>query len=326
MKEPIIIPFLFLLAFLCTAVVFAALDMMAVWGYTSAGTAFTLAFALRRLPASLLESIIPATITAIVITGLRMVRKPISRFLGLLLCLGASYLVMVNGMIWLKGASSTWARPTPQTAASYLKPGEIRRMNGSLITAREVAAGGASGVMVFTESRPAGSRMAVYPRASVVETGGKLSLALAGAGPAVLTDPAASVVESVFTPDALTASLLRDVSTLTSDFKALLADSLGDFFVASLSLLFLCTASLAILRVTRWPMINVVLLAVALRAVILFYHFLSTTVRPEVSKVIADPLVVRLFPSIILAIIGVIFLLVDILFIPADRYRQVEAL
>lgn len=325
MKEHIIIPFLFLLAFICAAVVFAALDMMAVWGFTAAGAPFTLAFALGRFPASLLESIVPATITAIVIAGLRMVRRPISRFLGLILCLGVSYLVMVNGMIWLRGASK-WARPSTQTAVSLLQPGEIRRMNGSFVVAHEVAAGGAAGVLLFTESRPAGSRMAVYPRAAVTQTGGKLSLTLAGGSPAVLTDPAAPVVESVFKADALTAALLRDVSTLTSDFKKLLEDSLGDFFIASLSLLFLCTASLAILRVTRWPMINVILLAVVLRAIILFYHFLSTTLRPEVAKVITDPLVVRLFPSIALGIIGVIFLLVDILFIPADRYRQVEAL
>ncbi len=325
MKEHIVIPFLFLLAFLCAAAVFSVLDMMAVWGSTAAGAPFTLAFALGRFPASLLESIVPATITGIIIAGLRMAKRPISRFLGLILCLGAGYLVMVNGMIWLRGASK-WARPSTQTAVSYLQPGEIRRMNGSFVVAQKVAAGGATGVLLFTENRPAGSRMAVYPRAAVTETGGKLSLSVSGSNPVVLTDPAAPVVESVFRADALTASLLRDVSTLTSDFKKLLEDSLGDFFIASLALLFLCTASLAILRITRWPMINVIILAVALRAVILFYHFLSTTLRPEVAKVITDPLVVRLFPSITLGVIGVIFLLVDILFIPADRYRQVEAL
>ena len=41
---------------------------------------------------------------------------------------------------------------------------------------------------------------------------------------------------------------------------------------------------------------------------------------------IADPLIARLAPSLALAGLGIVLLLVDILFVPADRWTQAEAM
>jgi len=126
----------------------------------------------------------------------------------------------------------------------------------------------------------------------------------------------------VFAPERFTGRLLRDVRTLTADFEGLLDGSLGQFFAACFSLLLLCAASLAFLRLTRWPLANLMLLVLAFRGYFLLYHFLASRIAPEVARVVKDPLLARLFPAGAMAAAGIILLLVDILFIPVDRLRQ----
>jgi hypothetical protein len=127
---------------------------------------------------------------------------------------------------------------------------------------------------------------------------------------------------SVFAPDVVSALFLRDIATLTNDFRRLLENALPEFFAASFALVFLCASSLALLRLTRWPLANIMLLMVAVRGYFLLYHVLATRLAPAVSGAVTDPLLVRLFPSASFIVLGIILLLVDILFIPANRWVE----
>jgi hypothetical protein len=153
-------------------------------------------------------------------------------------------------------------------------------------------------------------------------SGDTLTIDLQGAAPVRLTEKLQPAFGTLFTPDILTALFLRDIGVLTSDFERLLTQSIGEFFLACFALLFLCTASMTLLRITRWPLINVLLYIVAVRAYFLLYHLLSVNLAPETVKVIANPMIARMFPSVAFTVIGVVFLLIDILFVPADRSAQ----
>jgi hypothetical protein len=48
--------------------------------------------------------------------------------------------------------------------------------------------------------------------------------------------------------------------------------------------------------------------------------------RAELTSLVTDPAIASLAPSAALAVVGLAFLLIDILFVPADRWRQGEAL
>ena len=69
----------------------------------------------------------------------------------------------------------------------------------------------------------------------------------------------------MFAADRFTTLFLRDIHTMTADFQGLLQTSHAEFFAASFALLFLCTASLMLLRITRWPLVNLMLLGIAVR-------------------------------------------------------------
>ncbi len=319
MKESVTLAVLFLLAFICAALVFSLLDLCAAWGYSAGGRSFSLGYAIQRFPRSLFLVMIPSAVTALVMTGFRMARRPSSRFLGLAVCLGVSYIVLVNGMIWLRGLARE-TKPLPAVAGRYIQPRTFLRVGESTLYAGSVEGDSVRGVLLYNPASR--QRFSVYPQGSVTEAGGNLTVRLSGARQIELSHRASSAFSSLFAPDGFTALFLRDINALSVDFERIIPASLGEFFAACFSLLFLCTASMVILRVTRWPLINVLFLVTAIRGYFLLYHFLAVDLRPEVARAIADPLVIRLFPSAAFIFLGILFLLIDILFVPADRWKE----
>jgi hypothetical protein len=325
-KEPVVLPFIFLLVFIVALALFSALDLFATWGYSSAGVqAFSLGYAAQQFPRSALESLIPATMTALVISGLRAARKSMSRFLALAILLLASYVVLVNGMLLLKGFGSA-GRAAPVTARLYVHPRSFLRIGSSVINAQRVTDAAVNGALVYTIDTASGERFAVYPSGGATEKNGIFSIQFDGAKPAELSAALPPAAGRIFEPDPMTAFFLRDMGVLTADFRILLASSPAEFFIAAFALLFLSASSMAIMRFTRWPLLNALLLISAVRIYFLLYHFLSVTAGPEIAKGLADPHIARLFPSIAFIVLGVLFLMIDIIFIPANRHGEGEAL
>ncbi len=320
-KEPAKVPFLLLFILLCVLVVLSALDLLAAWGAVESGARrFTLGFVANRLPRSVFEVMIPSVILSLVLIGMRMARRPFSRFLGLLLCLAVSYAVLVNGMIWMRQLAAK-SRPAQASAAQYFPEGAFARVGEAMVGARSVEGDTLRGVVV-ARAGGAAPRLAAAARASASVTGPTVTVTLPGRAP--LSARPALARAAVFAPDRFTAFFLRDFGLITADFERLLASSLPEFFAACFALLFLCTASFVLLRLSRWPLLNVLLLVLAVRAYAALWHLLSVSAAPRVARLVTDPLLARMFPPAVMAALGVLLLLVDILFIPADRWKRLE--
>jgi hypothetical protein len=252
-----------------------------------------------------------------------MVRRPFSRLLGLLLCLAVSYACLVNGMIWLRLLART-SLPAQAAAADYFSPGSFTRVGGSLVAVQSSDGQGLRGVLVATPSAAAPrARLAVYPRAEVSLADSAVRLRLPGRAAALAGEPDLQRA-AVFAPDTFTRYFLRDIGVLVADLERLLAGSLPEFFAAGFALLFLCTASFVFLRLSRWPMLNVLLLLLAARAYALLWHFLSVSAAPRIALYVTDALLARMFPSAVMTLLAVVLLLADILFVPADRWKRME--
>lgn len=324
MKEPLKAPFILLFTLICTTVILTALNVLVTWGlYDSPTRAFGLPYVVSRAPRSMFEVLIPAVVLSIMLFGLRMARRPFSRFLGLVIALVVSYVVLVNGMILLRGVSAK-ARVAPVAARQYIQPSTLVRMDSWMLSASSISDDRMRGVLLFDTTKTA-DRFTVFPAATVSARAGSLTVTTAGGAPLTVSASPALAGTGVFAPDRFTGLFLRDMDTLRADFERLLAASVGQFFAACFALLFLCTASLALLRLTRWPLANVMLLAIAMRGYFSLYHLLATTLASRIASAVADPVIVRLFPSAALAALAVILLLIDILFIPADRWTREEA-
>ncbi len=320
MKEPLKLPFVFLLILICVTFVLAVLNVLATWGmYDSALRAFSLRYAVQRLPRSLFDVTIPSVVLSIVLLGFRMVRKPFSRFLGLLIVLVAGYVVLVNGMIWFRTLSAS-VPPLQETSRQYIEPSTLTRFGGRLIAVRSIDNAGFRDLLVFDATRSQ-DRFTLYPSGKVVTRNGTVTLSATGKQ-MTLTGTPELATTALFAPDRFTAAFLGDLHSLTVDFERLMSGLPGVFFIACFSLIFLCTTSLVLLRITKWPLVNIMLLVIAVRGYFSLYHLFAVTLAPRVAGIIADPLAARMAPSAVFAAIAVLLLLIDIIFIPADRWKN----
>ena len=326
MQEPARLPFVFLLVFLCSLVVLASLQLFAVWGLGDWPVrSFTLELAAARLPRTLFEVMLPAVLLSVVLLGFRMARRPISRLLGFLIVLGAGCVVLVTGLAVSHRAEAVVRRgaTVPAAAAQVLPPGSFTAVGTRYVAPTEVKGGTLGPTVVLDPSKPA-PRFALYRSGAATVKDGRVSLQLAGAKPLSLGGELRPAATPLFAADVFTDYFLRDFRTMTADVERLLAASFPRFLFACFALLFLVSASLVLLRLTRWPLFNVLLLVLAVRAYLLLYHLLAVDLAPSIGRVVADPLLRLLAPSAAFVVVGVLLLLVDILFVPADRWT-VEA-
>jgi hypothetical protein len=314
-KEPLKLPFVYLFLLLCVTVILAALDLFASWGLSdSAAVPLGLTYVLQHFPGSAFDVIIPSVVVSMILIGFRMAHRPFSRLLGFLIVLLAGYIVLVNGMIWLSALSGR-TRQAPLTAGQYLQPRTFVRLGAAVLAPAAVAGDNLEGILLDESGH-----LTVYPTGRASSRDGSLTITLPG-GRQITGSPQVSR-STVFAPDIVSALFLRDINTLTNDFQRMMANALPEFFAACFALVFLCAASLALLRLTRWPLANVMLLLIAARAYFLLYHVLATRLAAAVSGAVTDPGLARLFPSASFVVLGIILLLVDIIFIPARRWTD----
>jgi hypothetical protein len=340
-KEPLKLPFVFLFILICVTIILSAVTVFAAWGSAGPPASFDVTYLLGHFPEAAFGVLIPSVVISMVLVGFRMARRPFSRLLGFLILLAASYIVLVNGMIWLSALSGR-VRQQPQTTQHYLQPKAFLRLGTTVIAPALMADDSLGGILVYdpnaaqAEAGPTGSAgnpgivaappesLTVFPAGSVAAQGGGLTVNLVGQTRRQVSGTPQGALSAVFDPDRVSAFFLRDIATLTDDFQRLMKSSLPEFFAASFALVFLCAASLAFLRLTRWPLANIMLLLVAVRAYFFLYHLLATRLASTVASAVSDPLLARLFPSASFVVLGVLLLLLDILFIPAARWSGSE--
>lgn len=323
MKEPLRLPFVFLLVVLCATVVLTALQLFAGWGLESWPRRFTLELAVARLPRALFDVLLPAVLLSVVLLGFRMARRPISRFLGFLIVLGVSYVVLVNGLILSHRAEAGVREPAAdaEAASRFLVKDSFSAVGSRYVAPVSITGDRLAAVLVVDPSRVA-PRFTLFPAGTASVKGGVVSLRLAGAKPQSLSGGLPPAAARLFAADPFTDYFLRDFREMNAVLRELLDRSTARFLVACFALLFLVSASLALLRLTRWPLFNVLLLVVAVRAYLLLHHALAVDLEPAIGRVVADPLLRLLAPSAAFVALGVLLLVVDILFIPADRAAE----
>jgi hypothetical protein len=320
MKEPLRLPFVFLLVFLGAVVVLGSLQLFARWGLEDWPVRrLSLELVAVRAPQALFEVMLPAVLLSIVLLGFRMGRRPIPRFLAFVIVLGASYVLLVNGLIWTRRAERGVREPAAVGSwQRYLPPDSFTAVGTRYVTPR-AAQGDRLGVVLVADPSAKPPRFTVYRSGTVAVKDGSVVLQLAGAKPLNLREQIGPAAARLFAADTFTDYFLRDFREMTGSLRELADRSFGRFLFACFALLFLVSASLVLLRVTRWPLCNALLLVLAVRAYLLLYHAIAVDLAPAVGRVVADPLLARLAPSAAFVALGVLLLLVDILFVPADR-------
>jgi hypothetical protein len=323
-KRILLLPVVFLFAFLCAAVAFSALCFFDSWGRSWDGAEKpTAETAIRQMPSSLLGVLVPSVLIGLLAIGMRSTRIPVHRLVLFPVALILSYALTVGGFLGLE----ILERGTAAADAASERPLPVRsftQIGSASLSAEKVDGAELRGVLLYSPDAK-GARFRVYPSAVVERTGDLLRVRAGKAGTAVAEGRVESAADGIFRADPVTAAFLSDLGVLGGDFRRLRSSSFPEFLVAVFALLFALTASFVFLRLTRWPLANLLLYVLAVRGSFLLFRLLREGLGARIAAVFTDPLLVRLFPYGVFVAIGLLLLLVDLLFVPADRLREEAA-
>jgi len=317
----------FLLAFALCILFFSLLDLLSFWGgLLSEQPEILRGLVFSQLLQSLQEAIPVSVLLAVVYLVLHMFLKPGERFLSLAVSLAVAYGAFVLSYQGLQSITPR-QRPAGQPAATpsrYLMAERMNSFQGRTVYTAALKAGELSGVLIADPADPH-QVLAYFPAVKARTREGGWALTLAGeqemsfkAEPvytALLHDTAgrrARFIQAFFS----------DLQSLNRELETVYRRGAGDFHLLCFSLVFSFLAAGVLLRLTRWPLFNLLLGVLTLRLFFALLRFLKAGLAEELGKILADPVLVRNLPAVLLIALGSLLLLLDILFVPFDRWKR----
>jgi hypothetical protein len=338
-KSPFLLPLHLLLWCAVFLLAFTAVTVVAAWVPRAADAPWEAAReVLARSPGYAQGCIPAALIPAIFLTALRVARNPVSRPFSLLLPPATAFCILFLGPMAL-GLLETAPTPASASPAGYLLPGALTMAEdeggrGAVVVALRQDDGGARlEQIVVLRSAPADSRLAYYPTGStvVVDDGALLRLASAAGGAtagqsAELRLRRLPVWGELTRPAAATSGLLRDLSFLDLELRRSKGESRLDSILLCASLAsFLCFSGV-LLRMTRWPLLSMVLLGLLWRGALALLRLLGEQVRPALASLIPGLVdggaVARNLPALLLLVAAVLFFALDLVFVTFDFWKR----
>lgn len=320
-KQVILLPVVFLFAFLCAVALFSTLCFFVSWGGSWDGAQKpTAELAVRQMPSIFRDVLVPSILTALLMVGMRSTRKPVHRLVLLPVALFLSFGIAVGGFLGLEILDRGTMAAAP-AAERPLAERSFTRVGPVFLSAEKVDGAELGGVLLVSPDAP-GARFRVLP-AATVERAGDLLRVKAGKADGVLAEGRVEgAADGIFRMDPVVEAFLSDLGSLKDDLHGLQSSSFREFLAAVFSLLFALTASFVFLRLTRWPLANLFLYVLASRGALLLFRLLRRGLGAGIAASFTSPLIVRLFPYGVFVAVGLLLLLVDLLFVPADRLRE----
>jgi len=116
-----------------------------------------------------------------------------------------------------------------------------------------------------------------------------------------------------------------DLRRVSRELGARYRASRTSYLFTCLALVFSFFTAGMFFRVTRWPLANVLLAFLVLRCWLFLFRWLREGVAGELAKLAGAPRLASYLPEAALLALGALLLLVDLLFLPYDRWRGEQA-
>jgi hypothetical protein len=137
-----------------------------------------------------------------------------------------------------------------------------------------------------------------------------------------LNIPANTIERRVFKPVSALQRFFDDYQKVNSDLQSFMRSQRWEFYLLCFSLVFFALTSGMWMRITRWPVFNFLVVLLVLRGGFFLYALLREDLVKELGKLLTDSLLVRILPTLSLLAIGVLFFLIDLLFVPYESIRE----
>jgi len=321
-KDILRLPVLFLFFFVLLFLFFFGLSLLAQWGSAySEGREIALQVIEARMLQSLLNVLPAAVLMSLAFLLARTAIKPGSRFLSLIIPLGGAFVLLafgyqiLVGLGPLEGAQPSVVDPTPRR---YLAPGVFNAVESKVLYFEDLEERRLRSVVVV-EGGGSDQKLLYFPQGQVAVGDDSVILRMAGYTLEVDPEP---VFAGMFAEDPVLRRFFTDLDFLNRELRRMFQLSLPAFYFAVLALVISFYASGMFFRLTRWHLLNAALTLLALRGFLALFRFMKEGVVFELDKVLRNPQVLQFLPELVLLILGGLLLILDILFVPFNRWEE----
>jgi len=328
-KNAVLLPIFFLFLFLIISLLFTALNLLQSLSMAQEpGTALVVS----TLPRSLLHMLPASCVFALLFLFPRMVRKPGFRLLSFLLLAATASAVLIfvqrgiEPLVAQEKAVEPAAMEPAAVGPAAMKPAAIRLDAGKFFThgrgiffadEREDTRYFLNTVLIDDSDPVREWKMEFFPRLQFHVEENLISVKLSEISQPDLKLPAERNVRQIFRTDAMIDSLVRDYQLLTQEIEVLMKAGGSEFYLLCISLATFVLGSYTLMRTTRWPLFNFLLVLLLIRGVLYLYALIRLDFADELGKLITESSLARILPSLVMIGLGVLLILIDILFVPS---------
>lgn len=330
MKDSLLLPVIFLLIFLVVFLLIAGLATLKSWGECFSEGNITLVEAIfHNLPVRLLQILPVSILISLAALFIRILIKPGSRFLSFLFPLGTAFAVLIFGYYFLNGTSHP-SSTLPHTekravrAERFLLPGKFTDLGGYTVYTESLQDGEAVNLILIEDEKSGieneQKEFNFYSRVEIKADAQGITLYPSNEKEVKIN--ARPVYSFIFQEEPRLSSLFRDIGLLNAEMDRQYHNSRTGFLILSFSLVFFCVASSVFMRISRWPLLNFIIVLSILRGIFSLFRFLKTEIILELKKVLADSPLIDSLPAMIFLFLGLVFLFIDLVFVDYNFWQR----
>lgn len=324
MKDSLLLPVIFLLIFLVVFLLIAGLATLKSWGECFPEGNNTLVEAIfHNLPVRLLQILPVSILISLAALFIRILIKPGSRFFSFLFPLGTAFAVLIFGYYFLNEISPHSEKRAVK-AERFLLPGKFTELGGYTVYTESLQDGEAAN-LILIEDKKSGienerKKFNFYSRVEIKADAQGITLhPLNEKGVKINARP---VYSFIFQEEPRLSSLFRDIGLLNAELDRQYHNSRTGFLILSFSLVFFCVASSVFMRISRWPLLNFIIVLLILRGIFSLFRFLKTEIILELKKVLADSPLIDSLPAMIFLFLGLVILFIDLVFVDYNFWQR----
>ena len=219
-------------------------------------------------------------------------------------------------------------------AYSYFLPNRINQVDGDLLYIDEMQSNRFRNVIFidipqssFPSLRGSGETpppvLSYFSKGDADIGSSGLAVSLGGEEKVTLKGKSPQVHAGVFQAPATVQSLLSEIESLVVELEELFEVRKLSFLLAVVPIMFFFAAASVFLRLTRWPLCNILLFIFSGRSALFVLHFVHTRIVAELAKLMEVQntvfFVLRLSPVMLVMGVGILLFFVDLLFVPDRR-------
>jgi hypothetical protein len=320
-KHSFLVPPVFILIFLAVFISLAAVDtIISFGGHFSDTHDSNVGYILQRVPYSMAETLPASVLLTILMMLFRLIRSQGNKLITSLLHIGSAFFVLVFGLIMLVPALP------PEKAATRLYRDliEPQRLNkiGDIVVFPQKISGNTLSQSLVVDSSLEDWKLGYAAQGEVHATPAGLEVALDGFSLKTISSHTDTRYGMSLESNSFIRGLFSAFRIVSIDLRRLAGTRSLQFYILCFAFVFFFASSGVLLKITKWPLLNLAFLLFVTAGTLFMYAFYQTQVVPALGKVIRSGLLSTGTPTLVMIILGLLFFLVDLIFIPSQFWRK----